>query len=67
MEDNQRICDLLALTLKETREFNNIKGLRYDEQYEIVTAEFASGGKRLINVSMDSGIAMIKDILKAIC
>lgn len=67
MEDNQRICDLLALTLKETREFNNIKGLHYDEQYETVTTEFASGGKRLINVSMDSGIAMIKDILKAIC
>jgi hypothetical protein len=66
-EDKQRICNLLTKTLQSTRRYFDLIDLIYeqDEQTkdETVTAVFV-WGKVSINVSMDSGAAMIRDIMR---
>lgn len=67
-ENKQRICDLLCATLKATRDQQDLQSLTYhfngpDDQ--MVTIAWSEGGTS-VNVSCDSGIAMIRDILKAI-
>lgn len=67
-ENKQEICNLLLKTLQATRHFSDIKNLVYQEieGTELVKAIFESGGIKTANVTMDSGIAMIRDILKQI-
>lgn len=65
MEDKQKILDLLLPALKETRNLEDLISLRYDYKTEIVAAEFPNGFK-YANVAMDSGTAMIKDIINQI-
>jgi len=62
MENKQKICDLLLAALQATYSASDLVSLTFDAEAEIVTATFASGGKRRINVAMDSGTAMIRDI-----
>ena len=64
MEDKQKICDLLKAALQTTYSAGDLVDLEYDGKKEIVVATFAGGGKRVINVAMDSGTAMIRDIVK---
>ena len=66
MEDKQRICDRLLETLKLTRLGTDLIDLDYIKESEIVVAHFEGGHKVDINVACDSGIAMIKDIIRAI-
>ena len=69
MEDKQRICDLLLPALQATRDLYDLQKLEYsriDEWEEIVTATFATGYEKRANVSMDSGVAMIRDICRQI-
>ena len=66
MEDKQVICDMLLETLRRTRNFSDLIELAYDGEAEIVRAIFASGGEKIVNVAMDSGVAMIKDIMRAL-
>lgn len=69
MEDKDMICKELAKLLKITRNQSDLKALRYeilDNGEEIVTVEWEGGGSRVVNVSMDSGVAMIRDIMRAI-
>ena len=66
MENKQRICDLLWFTLQETRYFNDLAGLEYNSKTELVKATFANGCIKYANVACDSGIAMIRDIIKQI-
>ena len=70
MEDKQAICTYLLWALQKTRGLSNLKGLSYDEKKEVVTAKIWPPGKaqveREINVAADSGIAMIKDIIRAL-
>ena len=69
MEDKQKICDLLLATLQATRECSDLESLTYvkpeqPSRYDsYVEAKFQNGGKRIINTSMDSGFAMIRDIM----
>lgn len=70
MEDKQLICDLLFEALQATRELSDLEGLTYryiSAGNEIVEAVFPGGYVKVANVSMDSGIAMIRDIIKQIC
>lgn len=60
------ICDRLLETLKLTRQLYDLIDLDYIEGKELVVAHFEGGGKKEINVAMDSGIAMIRDIIRAI-
>lgn len=55
MENKQRILDLLLPALQETRNL-----------YELVYAKFASGNYKIVNVALDSGTAMIADVIKQI-
>lgn len=66
MENYQEICNLLRFTLKQTRQYSDLWRLKHVEENaeRYVIAEFQNGSTRVINVTMDSGIAMIKDILR---
>lgn len=67
-EDMQAICDLFLKTLQATRGGSGLVNLIYavKPNKETVTAVFQSGGERKINVTDDSGTAMIYDIMKHI-
>lgn len=66
MENYQEICDLLCRTLQQTREFDDLAGLEHiqDGRERYVVARFYGGYTKQIRVTMDSGIAMIKDIIR---
>lgn len=66
MEDKQAICDALTKALRLTRQFENLACLEYDDELETVLIRFENGGTRLIGVYLDSGYAMIHDIIKNI-
>ena len=68
MENKDLICNELAKLLKLTRNQSDLKALKYeilDNVEEIVTVEW-EGGRKVVGVSMDSGTAMIRDIMRAI-
>lgn len=62
-EDKQEICNLLLPALQATRGLYDLEKLDFDAHSETVTAWFP-GGTTIINVAMDSGTAMIVDIMK---
>ena len=69
MEDKQHICNLLHKTLLATANAHDVVSITYERTCncdEVVTVKFESGGYRKINVSMDSGTAMIRDIMKGL-
>ena len=69
MEDKDLICKELGKLLKLTRNQSDLKALRYeilDNNDEIVTIEWEGGCRKVVCVSMDSGTAMIRDIMCAI-
>lgn len=53
-------------TLKLTRLGTDLIDLDYIKESEIVVAHFEGGHSVDINVACDSGVAMIKDIIRAI-
>lgn len=68
-ENKQLICDLLTETLKATRDQADVVSIKFRElgpDDQEVTVTYENGGFRSVNVSLDSGIAMIRDILRAI-
>ena len=65
-ENYQELCEGLCGLLKKTRYLPDLAEIRHE--YEIngdrtAVCVFESGYKKRINVSSDSGFAMIKDIL----
>lgn len=70
MEENKAaICDKLFELLKMTNEYRYLTELKYEkEEYkqERVTVRFGSGKYFKINVNMDSGIAIIRDVLRGL-
>ena len=66
MEENkQAILDKLVEALKLTRQHYDMVGMTYHPESEMVTVAWSEGGTS-VNVACDSGIAMIRDILRAI-
>ena len=63
MEDKQKICDLLLVTLQATSNAADVTSLIHNKESETVTVTFLSGGKRVVNVAMDSGSSMIRYIM----
>lgn len=65
-EDKQKICDLLLQALNATRDGYDISSLEYKKHdgLEIVEITFDAGTKLHANVTYDSGIAMIRDIVR---
>lgn len=69
MEDKKEICKALLPVLQKTRGLCDLTDLKYKKlgpDQEIVTAIFENGATRKINVSIDSGLAMIRDIMNHI-
>lgn len=63
----QVICDLLCKAIQATQAGDDLVALRYDPKAEIVHADFTEAyDARQINVAMDSGWTMIKDIVNHI-
>lgn len=63
MEENkQLILDQLLPALQKTRALHDLVNLQYDLEKELVHAVFA-GGEKIVNVSGDSGTAMILDVV----
>lgn len=66
MENKQDILNKLLPALQATRQFNDLASLEYNAEYETVKATFTTGYYKTANVAADSGIAMIKDVIKQI-
>ena len=69
MEDKKKILKGLLLTLRSTRRFEDLRDLVYsktDDGMEFVTFIFENGAYYSVNVTMDSGIAMIRDVLRGL-
>ena len=69
-EDYQGICDRLLEALKLTRKYSDLVSITYCRNYngergrDIVEVMYDQNRLIKVNVSADSGIAMIYDILK---
>lgn len=63
-EDKHEICKRLFCTLTATRNCYDLISLTYNDKEEAVYAEFKGGYVRKINVAMDSGTALIRDVMK---
>lgn len=69
MENKEAILRYLLWALQQTRHLNELLDLKYDPKNEIVEASFRTYSgifRKRINVACDSGIAMIKDVVKAL-
>ena len=64
-EDKQAICNALCTALQLTRSGSDISEIEYHPEGEYVTVYYTSGHIN-INVAFDSGIAMIRDILRGL-
>ena len=63
-ENKQDILDALTFCLRKTRSQHDLKELIYDSEKETVTIVYSDGGTT-VNVALDSGIAMIRDVLRS--
>lgn len=68
MEDKVKILASLLTTLRLTNNLADLEDLELCRRFgdEFVIATFISGYQKEINVTFDSGTAMIKDIMKAL-
>lgn len=64
-ENKQAILDALTECLKLTRDQYDLEGMYYHEDSEMVTVAWSEGGTS-VNVACDSGIAMVRDVLRAL-
>lgn len=65
MEDKREILAMLCNTLRKTRQFSDLLEIKYikmENGDEFAVAYFMRGQKR-INITADSGIAMIRDVV----
>ena len=62
MEDKQRILNKLCKALQATDNACDLLYLTYLPHEEVVIVQFEHG-RREINVAMDSGAAMIRDVV----
>ena len=68
-EDKAEIAQAFAEVLKQTRDYADLRSLEYIKEAngeETVVATFDNGKTKTANVSYDSGIAMISDIMRQI-
>ena len=65
-ENKQQILDALLVAIQSTRAGDDVTKLEYNAESETVNVYFNGALGRRINVAMDSGIAMIKDVVNHI-
>ncbi|MDE6853113.1 MAG: hypothetical protein K2J67_11635 [Lachnospiraceae bacterium] len=66
MEDKQEIVTYLKWLLKATRAGSGIEKLVLSEDQKTVAIMFSSGGSRDVNVDCDSGIELVKDVIRVL-
>ena len=66
MENKQEILNYLCKAIQATRAGDNVTMLEYDVEQEMVYVYFDRHIGRKINVACDSGIAMIRDVMRHI-
>ena len=68
MENKQQILDYLLKAVQATRAGNDVSALKFDADKELVYVYFDNSTTpgRSINVAMDSGIAILKDVINHI-
>lgn len=62
-ENKQEILTKLLPALQATSGLFDLVGLQYNYDDESVTATFENGAQKRVNVHMDSGTAMIRDVV----
>lgn len=66
-ENKQEICNAFCEVLKLTRAAHDLQEIRYKDENGCENAYLIfEHGMACVNVSLDSGIAMIRDIAKAL-
>lgn len=65
-ENKQEVCNKLADLLKTTHYWNDVDRIDYDSKTEHTIVYFRECESISVNVAMDSGKAIISDILRAI-
>lgn len=65
-EDKEKIVASLEDTLRNTRAGEDIAGMTYVKDGELVEIRFTNGSPQPVNVGCDSGLAMIIDVCKAL-
>lgn len=65
-ENKQEILDLLVRAVRKTYAGADIEEMIYYEDTEEVIVVYNHGYRKSVNVALDSGIAMIRDVLKQI-
>ena len=68
-ENYNLLCEELCVLLRKTRYLSDLKSLTHIVEPtgdRTVWAEFTGGYRKAVNVSKDSGFAMIMDILKGL-
>lgn len=63
-EDKVAIVSALYDLLCITRAGNDLVGMRYRRDREVVTLFFKNGVEKDVNVECDSGIALIRDVCR---
>ena len=66
LENKHYIVKALEDVLKMTRAGENIEGLIYESEHEIVQIRFRNGFTKMVSVDCDSGIATIRDVVNAL-
>lgn len=64
MEDKQTICDILCAALQLTKGYGDVKMLEHHKSEEIVRIVYDDDYSKDVNIALDSGAAMIRDIFK---
>ena len=69
MEDKQKILDAFCKVLQMTRSCSDLESITYrvpdktGSEYAVLKFQ---NGDRMVNITGDSGTAMLKDVLKAV-
>ena len=63
-ENKQRILDFLLSAIQNTNAGETLLYLKISDDERTVTVEYEGGYTEEINVHLDSGIAMIRDVVK---
>ena len=64
MENKKDIVRRLKMLLTATRAGSDIADLELNDQQDTVTVTFIHGGSRRVNIAGDSGLAIIRDVIK---
>lgn len=64
MENKKFIVSRLKMLLTATRAGSDIADLKLNDKQDTLTVTFIHGGSRRINIAGDSGLAIIRDVIK---